>query len=98
MYKLPSKGPSSQPQGNMGTKLREGIYLGHEISSNVHVCSCAHDGSIVKGRSVYRRPESERWSAEAMASVKATPWSTRDRVTVSVELGETIQEEGGSTF
>ena len=37
LYKLPTKGPHSNPEGNVGTRWKEGIYLGHSVTSNVHI-------------------------------------------------------------
>ena len=76
LYKLPSKGPLSDPDGNMGTRWKAAAYLGHCITSNTYVLGCA-DG-ITEARSIHRRTEDERWNADALANITATPWSLRD--------------------
>jgi len=37
MYKLPTKGPRSQPDGNMGTKWHQGVLLGFSRGSNQYI-------------------------------------------------------------
>ena len=89
LYKLPVKGPLSAPDGNMGTRWREGAYLGHCPTSNVYTIGTST--GIVEARSLQRRPESDRWNAEQLASIKATPWSLREIAETTV----TFQERAG---
>ena len=77
LYKLPTKGPLSAPDGNMGTRWREGIFLGHNRSANVYIIGAPH--GMVESRSLVRRPESDRWIPELLARHTATPWSERER-------------------
>ena len=41
LYKLPTKGPLSAPDGNMGTRWRSGVFLGYHRSSNVYLIGTA---------------------------------------------------------
>ena len=54
LHKLPSEGLRANPDGNMGTKLLEGIFLGFSGSSNSYaICT---DAGPAYARSIYRRP------------------------------------------
>ena len=77
LYKLPSKGPRSQPDGNMGTRWLEGTFLGYSKSSNTYII--ATEDGITTARSLYRRPMANRWNHEKVAAIAATPWSIRDK-------------------
>ena len=92
LYKLPSKGPMSNPDGNMGTKWLQGTYVGHSMTSNVYRL-CTPDG-VAEARSLRRRPESERWAAEVLAGIKTTPWSVRERPEPSVTFKEPAEAIG----
>ena len=50
LYKYPTKGPKSQPDGNMGSLGGEGVFLGYNRSSNTY----AVHGE--KGLCTYDRP------------------------------------------
>ncbi len=78
LYKLATKGPHSAPDGNMGTRWREGCFLGYSRSTNTYTIGLP-DGGLATSRSLMRRPMDNRWSAEAMSKITATPWSERDR-------------------
>lgn len=95
LHKLPVKGPQSAPDGNMGTRWKESVYLGHSITANVYVTANS-DGGISRSRSLYRRPESERWSADALAGITATPWSERERAAPTVAFREAAEDAGGA--
>ena len=77
LYKLPSKGPRSQPDGNMGTRWLEGTFLGYSKSSNTYII--ATENGVTTARSLYRRPTANRWNHEKVAAIAATPWSIRDK-------------------
>ena len=70
-YKLPTKGPQAAPDGNMGAKLAVGTFLGYSRNSNCYLVS-THSG-VVPARSLQRRPVEERWRADEVAQVQATP-------------------------
>ena len=92
LYELPSKGPMSNPDGNIGTKPLQGTYVGHSLTSNVYRLYTP-DG-VAEARSLRRRPESERWSSEVLASIKTTPWSVRERPETSVTFKEPAEAAG----
>ncbi len=97
LYELPMKGPNSQPDGNMGTRWKEGIFLGHSKSANVYVLADIGGAGIVRARSLHRRPEQERWSAEDLANVRATPWSEREIHEATATFKEPAEETGADT-
>ena len=77
LYKLPTKGPQSEPDGNMGAKWKEGIFVGYHRASNVYQI-LTQDG-LTTARSLMRRPMANRWNKERVFETKATPWSERER-------------------
>ena len=91
LYKLPSKGPRANPDGNMGTKWLEGIFLGFSRSSNSHLVG-TNEG-VVTARSIYRRPAASRWSVDRATGLTATPWSIRDRSDATVSFRDAPTEE-----
>ncbi len=93
LYKLPAKGPHSAPDGNMGTRWLEGCFLGFHRSSNTYIIGTPQ--GTVTARALMRRPIENRWKAEAMSQLTATPWSERDRPepTVRFEQGTELAEE-----
>ena len=86
LYKLPVKGPHSNPDGNMGGRYLEGVFLGYSRSSNTYVVATV-DG-VTNARSIYRRPAENRWNFERVARITATPWSTREKPEVEVEFAD----------
>ena len=84
LYKLPAKSPQSCPDGNLGTRLLEGVFLGFN-TSYVGVVSC---------RSLCRKPIENRWLAESILQLKSTPWALRERAQPQAELrGTTTRTE-----
>ena len=53
LYKLPGKGPGHDPDGNMGARWDEGIFLGYHRSSNVYIVATPR--GITTARSLKRR-------------------------------------------
>ena len=92
LYKLSSKGPMSNPDGNMGRKWLQGTYVGHSKTSNVYR-RCTPD-EVAEARSLRRRPASERWAAEVLAGINTTPWSVRERPELSVTFKEPAEAAG----
>ena len=90
LYKLPSKGPRSQPDGNMGTRWLEGTFLGYSRSSNTYVI--ATEDGVTTARSLYRRPMANRWNHEKVAAIAATPWSVREKP-VAAQLADNAEEK-----
>ena len=39
LYKLPVKGPRSDPDGNVGTRWIDGVFLGYSRASNAYIVS-----------------------------------------------------------
>mgnify|MGYP002809736116 CR=1 FL=1 len=74
--KLPPKGPQHDVNGNMSARMFPGIFLGYHHTSNTYRVATA-DGNVIKIRSVLRRPFADRWCAESIKSIRATPWSLR---------------------
>jgi len=77
LYKFPTKGPGSAPDGNMGARWGEAIFLGFSRASNTYILG-TKDG-IITARSISRQPVPNRWSHEALSSLKSMPWSERQR-------------------
>ena len=77
LHKLPGKGPESQPDGNMGSKWQEGVFLGYSRSSNAYVVATA-DG-VRNTRALYRRPAANRWNHQKISDISSTPWSMREK-------------------
>ena len=77
LYKLPSKGPLSQPDGNMGANWLDGTFLGYQRSNRTYRV-LKPDGQMAHARSINRLPEQNRWKPEVLAQIQATPWSQRE--------------------
>ena len=63
LYKLPSKGPLSQPDGNMGAKWLDGTFLGYQRSNRTYRV-LKPNGDMVLARSINRLPEQNRWKPD----------------------------------
>ena len=72
LYTHPTKGPHHHPQGNVGAQGGEGVFIGYNRTNRTFTASFG-DGKPLSARSVTRRPERERWSADALATVRAIP-------------------------
>ncbi len=92
LYKLPTKGPQSAPDGNVGTRWLEATFVGFSRASNAYVL-ITPENTVVTARSLYRRPMSNRWQGERLAQITATPWSTRDRPQTEVRFSEPAEAE-----
>ena len=89
------------PAGKRGSKLDEkyvdGIFLGIvERSSEIYVGTAA---GVVRGRSLRRRPPSERSNEEFLLAVRGTPWCAvpgspgSDEVPVIVGAAPVVAED-----
>ena len=87
LHKLPTKGPQSRPDGNMGTRWLEGVFLGFNRSSNTYIV--ATEDGVVSRRTLYRKPIENRWMAGRVLQFKSTPWSLRERAQPQPETRET---------
>ncbi len=94
LYKLPQKGPKANPDGNMGTQWREAIFLGHNRNANTFILGTKE--GIVYSRSATRRPLSDRWNADRLGELQATPWSIREKPEVETHFQEAAAH-GGDT-
>ena len=90
LYKYPMKGPHSQPEGNMGAKWGDGVFIGYHRSSNSYIVS--HAKGVSHPRSLARRPPLERWSAADIAEIMATPWSLHERPEREVRFHDPAQQ------
>ena len=91
LYKLPSKGPRANPDGNMGTRWLVGVFLGFGRPANTYVIGT--DDGIVNARTIYRRPLENRWALDKVARLTATPWSVWDKSDATVSFRDAPTEE-----
>ncbi len=75
LYRYPSKGPRHAPDGNLGALGHDGTFLGYDRFSNTFVLETTN--GLVQARSITRKPETERWSAERLSSVRSMPADAR---------------------
>ena len=80
----PTKGPQSQPDGNMGAVQSEGIFAGYGYNANKYTI-ITEEGKV-DARSVRRRPEPNRWAHQKIADIHITPWSVRDKAEPKVRF------------
>ena len=76
------------------SEWREGVWLGHSRSSNESLIGTA--SGVVRAWSIKRRPEGERWSAEAIRSIQGTPQQpdpSRIGMHIPVRLEEDMDED-----
>jgi len=91
MYKLPAKGPQHDVHGNMGERMSLGLFVGYNKVSNTYRI-VTPDGQVVKARAILRRPLADRWRAEDIKNITATPWNTRTvKDAVRVEMGPEVE-------
>ena len=79
LYKHPIKGPHHDPQGNIGAQGGEGVFVGYNRTNHTFTISL-ENGRLVGARSITRRPERERWDADALSRVRAVPSDPKMRV------------------
>ena len=92
LYRYPSKGPLSQPDGNTGALGAEGSFMGYSTSSNTFRVVGA-DSRIVAARSMTRRSLAERWNAKALADIRVAPgtgYTPKDRSQVRFGARPTV--------
>ena len=92
-YRLPSKGPLHDPDGNMGARWVEASYIGYNKSSNTYLL--INEAGPVSARTMRRRPESERWSSEKLVQIQATPWSVYERPDIRVRFRDADAPDDG---
>ena len=91
LYKLPTKGPDSNLDGNMGSRWLEGLFLGYSRSSNAYIVATAE--GVTTARSLHRRPLENRWSFSKLSALSATPWSQREKPELEVRFQDGEREE-----
>ena len=84
------QGPTG-PDGNMGTRWAVGAFLSYSRNSNCYLVGTA--SGVIPARSLQRRPAEERWRADEVAQVQATPWSLHERPQVEVRFREPAAEQ-----
>ena len=84
MYKLPTKGPQHDAEGNMGPRWKSAAFLGYNRDTGSYILGTAE--GIVTSRAVMRRPMEDRWNLDEAKSVKATPWDMLQRAAIEVVL------------
>lgn len=72
LYKHPAKGRHHDPQGNVGPQGGEGVFVGFNRTNHTSTISL-ESGQLVAARSVTRRPDRERWNADALARARTVP-------------------------
>ena len=73
LYRYPNKGPLHAPDGNVGALGAEGLFLGYSTGSNTFRVIGEH--GLVAARSMTRRSQEARWSADALAKIRVIPGS-----------------------
>ncbi len=69
----------------------------HGYTEGCQQCDYIIRHGVTTARSLKRRPELERWSAERLARVQATPWSLRAKPEAQVKFQEDAPAQGGPT-
>ena len=75
LYKLPTKGPQHNAEGNMAARWAQGLFVGYSRSSNSYLI--ATDDGVKTSRELMRRPFPNRWDAAKVQAIKVTPWDQR---------------------
>ena len=92
-YKQPAKGPQHDVGGNMTARMFPGVFLGYHPTSNCYRVATA-EGNVIKARSLLRRPLADRWNAETIKAIVATPWSLRSAANHErIELGKPVEKD-----
>ena len=70
---LPKRKRQVQRKTSLASRWHESTWLGFDTRSNEHIVAINKSGVAVKVRTLRPRPESQRWSAEAIENIIATP-------------------------
>jgi len=90
LWKLPTKGPQHDADGNMSARWGQGTFVGYQRSSNTYRVVDV-DGELRETRAVQRKPAQEKWDSVALEKVQVTPWSLRTTdEAVRVDLGAEV--------
>ena len=77
IYFRPIKSYMSDKANDFESKIIVGRYIGTQ-GRNADVLAITDDG-VIRGTSVHRRPEQERWDATDLEKLKGLPWNRRPR-------------------
>ena len=70
---LQRKSQDRSLEGKLGSKWREGVFLGYSKDSNEYLLWCVESKEVTRARSVQRKPESQRWDSEILGQVNQRP-------------------------
>ena len=73
LHKLPQKKPETALEGKLGSKWKDGVFLGYSRDSNEYFVWSVEGRTTARSRSQQRKPESERWKPEELAAVSQRP-------------------------
>ena len=74
-------------------RLADAVFFGYHRSSNSYIVG--RDKGVTMSRSIVRRPVENRWCAETLSGIKATPWSLYERPEPEVRFREPIDPPTG---
>ena len=81
----------SDPDGNMGARYHDGgVFLRYSRNPNVYIIGTETGTKVA--RSLTRRPIMQRWNADHVVKVTATPWSMRTVSETTVSFEPRIEE------
>ena len=95
-HKLPTKGPKSQPEANMGDKFKEGIFLGYRRDANTYIVDHSERG-IVTTQALQKLPAQRQWNPDAMEKVNHAPHDEHQRRPTEVEFSRRARSRGYTT-
>ena len=77
--------------GKINSAWMEGVYLGMREESTEHIIHTSE--GIVRARSIRRVPIEDRWNAEGILAIAATPWNTRPSKEEKEDAAPTREKE-----
>ena len=90
LWKLPTKGPQHDADGNMSARWAKGTFIGYQRGSNSYRLIDS-EGVHQESRAVQRKPAQEKWDSVALEKIQVTPWSLRTvDAAVRVDLGAEV--------
>ena len=82
-YRVSKEGESERKKGDLASRVMSGHYVGtHGRNADVLVMTSQ---GVIRGNTVHRKPESERWDRTELKELKGTPWALRPRSAEDVE-------------
>ena len=76
-YKVDDQESGERRKGDLGRRVMSGYYVGtHGRNADVLVMTTQ---GVIKGNTVHRKPESERWDRSELKDLKGVPWKLRPR-------------------